>query len=380
MRPIWNVFSCVLHEIRFDYLPSSPLENGWIKVSDTDAIPNFHKAAQFRGGLLMQTGGRVFAMDYYIPVKAKSANGVKFKAEFRQEAKFYTELDVLKTAGSLETENWWFQHVKGDKNQAPVKDPKNREWVFYIQPTDGQAQFDIDVVSEAAQVLQGKSFDRIKTVRLRGDICLSPIQIIRKRVGAARFSLGERLGLIGLAATVIGIIISLFVPEVRLRLGIDKPSIQMAIPNPAKPSDSGPKSLSAEFASGVEEMRQRHHVDLIPQVESEKTTLEVPTDSFGFVNPSSVTLGHPMPIYYAGSKGTFEIHKLHDGSLVILGFVGPESFIHLREGVKNGEPITIHSTAFDQATKLFAFPLTRIECYRHRDLGAVSALDCKVRD
>ncbi len=102
MRSIRDVFSRLLHEIRFDYLPASPLDNGWKKVSDTDASPKFHKAAQFPGGLFMETNGEVFSMDYYIPSDAKSANGVEFQADFRHEAKFYTEIQVLKTPGSSE--------------------------------------------------------------------------------------------------------------------------------------------------------------------------------------------------------------------------------------------------------------------------------------
>src|SRR5580698_9293177 len=51
----------MLHEVRFDYLPDSPLENGWTKVSDGDENPTFSRDPEMPGSLLMQANGKVFA-------------------------------------------------------------------------------------------------------------------------------------------------------------------------------------------------------------------------------------------------------------------------------------------------------------------------------
>jgi hypothetical protein len=168
-----------LHEIRFDYLPASPLDNGWTRVSLKDVVPQFLTDIEIPGSLFVKADGKVFAMDYRIPRKARGAHHIEFEGEFGRDAIFYTEIEVANKFGGSDVENWWFAHVRGEKSRAPEKDPRNREWKFYIAPNrSGQIHFDIDVVQEADQVLEnGKHFSELKTVRLRGDIILSPIKL-----------------------------------------------------------------------------------------------------------------------------------------------------------------------------------------------------------
>src|SRR5713101_5342637 len=161
------------YEVRFDYLPASPLENGWTKVSSTDVTPTFSIPAQ--GAMSMKTGGRVFAMDYLIPQSAKGSTHVSFQARFEQGAIFYTEIEVSNSLGSSEVENWWFAHVLGGKSLTPKKEP-DKEWRFHVFPSDGKTQFDFDLRQEVAQVLSGKSYRGISRIRVRGDISLWPIQ------------------------------------------------------------------------------------------------------------------------------------------------------------------------------------------------------------
>ena len=127
----------------------------------------------------MQVDGQVFAMDYPIAQNFKWADHVKFNCEFHREAKFYTEIEVPKDIGSSGLENWYFQHVPGDGNRAPVRDGRNREWIFYVKPIDGKTEFEIDLRKELAQVLPDKSFEGFKSIRIRGDIILSPIKLIK---------------------------------------------------------------------------------------------------------------------------------------------------------------------------------------------------------
>lgn len=107
------------YEIRFDYLPASPLMNGWVKPVEGDLNPLFHSAEKFPGGLFMQADGKVFAMDFQIPERARGEYRIQFDGEFRRDAVFYAEVEVVKTSG--ETENWWLAHIIGEKGRAPEK-------------------------------------------------------------------------------------------------------------------------------------------------------------------------------------------------------------------------------------------------------------------
>jgi hypothetical protein len=176
----------------------------------------------------MQVDGKIFAMDYHVPLNLNGASRVTFGCEFRREAKFYTKISVRKSAS--EVEDWWFQHVPGDK--APVEAP-HHEWIFCIAPIDGKTKFEIDLEKEVAQVLPGRTFDSIKSIRLRGDICLSRIRLTGKSLREGRpftrvEKIGTALGVVGAALTLIGIIVSLYVPEARTFMGIDKPPKQVS--------------------------------------------------------------------------------------------------------------------------------------------------------
>jgi hypothetical protein len=257
MPSTWNIFSGVLHQVRFDYLPESPLENGWNKVSDEDCTPKFQKARQFPGGLCMQVDGKIFAMDYHVPLNLNRARRLKFGCEFRREAKFYTKISVRKNPS--EVEDWWFQHAPGDK--APVEAP-HHEWVFSIAPIDGKTTFEIDLEKEVAQVLPGRTFDGLKSIRLRGDICLSRIRLGGKTLREWRpltrgEKIGVAIGIAGLAVTLIGIIVSLYVPEARTFMGIDKSPKQVS--QDGHQSDAlRPENKDASRQESIKPEDQRH--------------------------------------------------------------------------------------------------------------------------
>src|SRR6267154_1893166 len=136
-------------EIRFDYLPASPLANGWNIAYGTDAEFSSTKKPKW---LVMRTRGQKFAMDYSIPSQAQDAYRIVFDAEFRTDAIFYAEVEIL--AGNV-IENWWFAFVRSTQRGAPSKASAN-ELKFPIAPTDGKAQFDINVRQCAAEGLPGK--------------------------------------------------------------------------------------------------------------------------------------------------------------------------------------------------------------------------------
>lgn len=139
-------------------------------------------------------------------------------------------------------------------------------------------------------------------------------------------------------------------------------------------------SSNAESAADIGEMSREHHVSLIAEVESEKTTAEVPPDSYGFAYASSLLYNEPMLLRVTYWSKSFEIHKLHDGSLTVLGYVGPETFVRIREAARRGDDITLYSVPLKQAsvTQLVSLPLSRLKCGRYREVDPATALDCKI--
>src|SRR6266699_91336 len=381
-------------EVRFDYLPASPLENGWFKVSKTDVTPTFSIPAQ--GAMSMKTGGQVFAMDYLIPQSAKDSTHVSFQGRFEQGAIFYTEIEVSNSPGSSEVENWWFAHVLGGKSLAPKKE-SDSELRFHVFPSDGKTQFDFDLRQEVSQVLSGKSYRGISRIRVRGDISLWPIQLGDKstlvpttrswwtfRKPWKSWTRGDKIAAIGVAIALvglpIGVLVPLYLPELRIRLGLDKPKLESNAPPPRQGSKPETKLLIAESAASVQEMRRRHHVSLISPMEADKTTPEIQPNSFGFAFATPIIYRSPIQIQVTSSKLSFEIHKLGDSSLLVVGYVGPETFIRLREGVGSDADVTLYSSPIKEASGLVALPLNRLKCPRDRSVQAAVALDCKVTD
>jgi hypothetical protein len=379
-----------LHEIRFGYLPTSPLVNGWQPLSAGENA-QFDIASDIRNGLSMKADPDKFGMDYILPENARSAHFIQFEAKFGYGGRFYAQVLVNKPEGSG-TEEWWLKHVSGDPAHEPDR-LRGPEWRFYVAPLDGKKQFRLDLLDDIRRALPpGTAFVRGQRLRLRGNISLSSIRLSdtplgfkaepRRRLFKPLKDWGrtDKLALLGIVVAIVIGVSAFFVPEVRNFFGRDKPSTEnhpLVAPVPVAP---GPPTLIAETALNVREMRKQHHVSLISELESEKTTAELPPDSFGFASPVDLTLDRPAPLSSEGELRMFEVHKLHDNSLLVLGFVGQESFLKLREGVPSGEKIVLFSNAFKDVAKLVALPRNRIRCERIRYVEHHSILDCKIGD
>jgi hypothetical protein len=343
-------------------------------------------------------------LDYVVPQNAEAADRIEFSGEFRQDAAFYAQIEVTKSLGSSETETWWFKHVADEKGRSPERLP-GPEWKFYVTSTDEKKQFDLDLRREVSQVLEaGESLVGLKRLRLRGNISLSPVRLSEKdsvvpgaqswwtfRKPWRSWTRADKLSLlaivIGIILTVIVIFVTIYLPEVRIRLGLDKPKVESNAAPPAKdfepeakPHEPEIKPLVAESAPSVQEMRRKHRVSLISPMEGDKTTAEVQPNSFGFAFSTPIIYRSPIQIQVSGSKRDFEIHKLADSSLLVVGYVGPETFIRLREGVRPDADVTLYSSPIKEASDLVALPLNRLKCPRSRSVEAAQALDCKVTD
>jgi hypothetical protein len=379
-----------LHEIRFDYLPASPLANGWRALSAEEKA-QFDFATDIRDGLSMKADPDKFGMDYVIPETARAAHLIQFEAVFGFGGRFYAHVLVNKPAGSG-TEEWWLKHVAGDPAHNPTKLP-GQEWRFYVAPLNDRKQYRLDLREDIRRALPpGTTLVKVQELRLRGNISLSPIRLSdaplefesrRRWRLSGPWKTWPRTDKLTLLAIVIAIVIGIsafFVPEVRTWLGLEKAKKEIPGGPPPGPQAREPSPLIAETATSVREMRKVHRVSAISEVESEKTTAEVPPDSFGFAYGIGLTYDNPLALANDGSLRSFEIHKIHDGSVVVLAFVGQETFLKLREGARSGEQIVLLSNPFKEYVRLVAIPRNRIHCSRARNIDKVEGVDCKVTD
>jgi hypothetical protein len=371
-------------EICFEYLPASPLANGWNIAYGTDAV---FSSANKPKWLVMQTRGQKFAMDYSIPSQAQEAYRIVFDAEFRTDAMFFAEVEML--AGNV-IENWWFAFVRSAQNGLPTK-VSATELKFPIAPKDGKTRFDINVRQCAAEGLAGKVFRRIKRIRVRGDFNLSPLLLLQHDLAIgkrSRLSTADRIGLATVFVAFVAFLIAPFNEDIRHftkeqyhRLFSSKSPSEQPHGTATHPPASVPKTIKpliAESGANPNELRQRHGVRRLSQFESGKTTDEIPSGSYGFAYPFEFGYKRNGPIELFSSEGIFEVHKLHDGSVAVLGYVGTESYLHLQEGAQNGDSLSFYSGPFKAFSHLMSIPINRIECNRVRPVASLRVADCKV--
>ena len=209
------------------------------------------------------------------------------------------------------------------------------------------------------------------------------------RLRISNWTRDQKIGIGILAFTALGVIVTLVVPELRRWSGLDRPTSQAHQPSPSIETKPGPtqsllRPLVAETGKTIPDLRQRHGVNPLPQAESGKSFGEIPAHSYSFLDGFEVLHKH-SPSYMTASRfpRDFEVHKLGDGTALILCYVGPESLVRLQEGLPQGAGITLYSGSWNDAPNMVAIPLGEILCDRRRTIDvtyriAVNALDCKV--
>lgn len=167
--------SLPIHTIRFDYLPTTPIQSGqWTKAyGKQDAL--WERDSEIPGGLKMRraTG---YAMDYRLPQYATLANHIEFTAKYISDAAVHAEVEVMGEDG-LHADVFWFAHLVG--NKAPRFLSEYHEWQFYISPQDHRFLVDLRQEVRASVGRNGLIFAGVKQIKIRGDISISPIKLRR---------------------------------------------------------------------------------------------------------------------------------------------------------------------------------------------------------
>lgn len=172
-------------EIRFDYLPVSPLENGWkwTYVSKRH-LPVFSFAANAPAdGSLSIKSDNEYCMEYQVDERIGiSCNQLKFAAKFKGEddTMFWTEVEMATRDGS-KREKRWIKFYQGNKLARQHEPPYDDEWIMWIQGTDLGNEWTAFEISlpEAVRATwgtQGWVFKNLKTISIRGNFSVSPIE------------------------------------------------------------------------------------------------------------------------------------------------------------------------------------------------------------
>jgi hypothetical protein len=150
------------------------------------------------------------------------------------------------------------------------------------------------------------------------------------------------------------------------------------VPPPSIPQQDPPEAE-------LEKLRKLHKVSLISPQESDKPPAEIPKNSYGFAWSYALTLKPLIKLTILDSRevmegnSLFELHKLSDGHIELVGFVGPETFARYRMGLKSGEHITFYSVSWSDAHNVASVPLSSLVCPQDRDANYTVVLECSIR-
>lgn len=169
--------------ITFDYLPDSPVNNGWtLHVDGENGTPPIFSAAQDSptpGGIKIVKNDR-YALDYSAGQLQSLANMVELYAKFEQSACFYLKVKIS-SRDSSKMQSVWLAHIIG---QGVPTRAFNNEWTVPIQGDileNGWVQFKLSIEDEISKTFgaDGWVFHELIGFRVRGSISISSVTLYR---------------------------------------------------------------------------------------------------------------------------------------------------------------------------------------------------------
>jgi len=186
-----------IHTISFDYLPLSPLENGWVQAYNADGAAKFGSDPDIPGSLRMKILKSEVAIEHNMPPHAMLADHFKFTAKYTNSANrtmIFTRLTVgTKDGSNLKMVD--IKHCYGELRSEPtVPNPSpGRDFNKWLSEqtlywpaevlSGGRLEFNIDLQGAVNLSLgsQGWEFKSIESVRLRGNLSISPLVLGKTR-------------------------------------------------------------------------------------------------------------------------------------------------------------------------------------------------------
>lgn len=202
---------------------------------------------------------------------------------------------------------------------------------------------------------------------------------------------GERLALIGIIIMLLAAIAAwLVVPGFRAIFKLSSPSFEPPPPPPPPaplpdPLPPPPGTLNStqpsvanrniQIGSGTalntgeqlkKNIRLTHNVRKLDITENGLPFNDAPRGVFGFYYAFSVLNSEYIKLNRINDDFTyFELHKLHDGTGEIIGFVSPDVASHLtREDRPAGYPVTLYNMKWPSATSIVSIPFNFIKAIK----------------
>ncbi len=175
-----SLMPTLLEEIKFAYLPKSPLENGWaVAYQDENARPTFSAVESEGGtGLRMTVNETKFAMDYPIVTSAKLSRRVTFSILYAATTMVFLEFMVMSADGHTAISKWVKIEIG---NRAPnITQDYPDEYTIWLNgevKNNGWTLLDLATPTVFNQTwgTKGWKLESLTKVRLRGDVSISPI-------------------------------------------------------------------------------------------------------------------------------------------------------------------------------------------------------------
>lgn len=168
-------------EIRFDY-PPGPLERGWKCTLDPHekTAPKFSPVPEYPGGISVAAPSSTH-IDHDVEASQRACNGLRFDAKIAEGSHVYARMQLISRDRPGASKPVWIAFAVG---RRPGEMRPADEWVIYREPQrDGWARFNISLLEEVERSpfgqAQGLTFCELLSLRIRGSVSLSPIQLYR---------------------------------------------------------------------------------------------------------------------------------------------------------------------------------------------------------
>jgi hypothetical protein len=176
-----------VHEIWFDYIPRSPLENGW-KLDGQEPAFSRPARAPIQNSLKITATVR-YHMDYELSTELTSCDLVRFAIRFdggqypQEDATMvFTILDLVPSDKST-SKRRRIKYELGSGAPHPTDGKwKKDEWTLPMDAQElpsGWRQFDISLKEAVRKTwgTQGWEFGALRAIRLRGSLSITPIEL-----------------------------------------------------------------------------------------------------------------------------------------------------------------------------------------------------------
>jgi len=172
----------------------------------------------------------------------------------------------------------------------------------------------------------------------------------------------------------------------------EDPALIKKVDNSLLPNNNNTNALSADAARKRDEIRLRHSVRKLRELEHGLPIGEVPNGVYGFAFPNEVEFllrerddGNASWMQYKHAalapnqeySSRIEIHKLQDGTLSVVGFLS-EADLQLLESPNADGRVILYQKPWEEARAVASVPLARIRTMRNRPFRDWTLYELKI--